>query len=177
MTTVAFKYHQHFACLLLWVVLFVSGCRTESTKKEQVYYLVEMNDTIGYHQDGIWNFLDRNGKLTERGAYKDGRRVGKWEGFYWNGNLSWRGEFHAFPERKKSDRIEKPFDLQDTADIIWGDSDHIADGEEFGEVSFSMSRWGQTLYEGLWEYYDTNGSLTLTEMYNKGRLVWKKRAE
>jgi antitoxin component YwqK of YwqJK toxin-antitoxin module len=163
-------------CFILHAMTF-SGCTRNDTQGTEMTFIANIdNDTLEFHQDGIWNILDRSGKLMERGRYKGGKRIGVWEGFYWNGKIMWRGQFHSYPEIDKAHLLESK-----NAGII-GDSGYsgikfvedIYEGEVFGEESVPMSRWGQAIYDGVWEHFDTNGRLIILEFYKEGRLVWQQ---
>ncbi|MDP7564478.1 MAG: hypothetical protein QF841_08335, partial [Arenicellales bacterium] len=43
--------------------------------------------------DGYWESFHDNGKLSEKGKYKKGLRVGIWESYHDNGQLWVRGKY------------------------------------------------------------------------------------
>jgi hypothetical protein len=149
------------------------SCNSPSSDlHEASQFTVKQNeDTIGYHEDGLWNIVDDHGNLVERGSYFGGRRIGEWTGYGFDNRVMWKGRFFDYPEKPNGFVMQKQIDF----DSLPFDSVPFGEDDQFGDSEAMMSRWGFDKKQGLWRFFDQDSKLSVIEMYDEGRLVWSIR--
>lgn len=126
---------------------------------------------VNGHLDGKITIRYMNGNIWQKGAYKDGLMVGKWEYFYPDGkpmyNLNLIG-----------DKIILQTVWDQSGNKIVEDGNGIAvifrynSFSDIGSVSLNWrGKVKKGLIEGRWKMYYFNTSTKLNQVYNKGKFI------
>jgi len=91
--------------LLLLLLPTLGSC----TEREQAFWPVGLKRFDGQvdgdgERTGPWRFFYRQGRLRERGSYRDGLPVGSWTRWYTNGQRAETGERTPLPSGQASPR-------------------------------------------------------------------------
>ena len=144
-------------------------------------------------QDGLWEWFDKNGQLEYRGNYKNGEQEGLHETFRddgqyerrtINGNYSYEDHGYYVFETSEGEYYLDLYEVFDKDGELLVRKD-FKNGEEYrkenyfesyhdGHVLMSKGYYKNEKKDGIWEYYDNGGSLTLTEVYKEGELIEKE---
>ena len=142
-------------------------------KNGQIQRLEEnKNDKL----DGEYHSFYDNGKYSEFGYYSQGRKVNNWK--YWNetGYLVEEANYHegelidGFLEYYPNGTLKSKGSYIQISDSTEVTSIDVLTGEETIYSSFSDIVPAKN---GKWLYYSSDGKLTKTEIYIKGKLIKK----
>ena len=147
--------------------------------------------------DGPYSFFYQNGQLSEKGTYAKGLQVGEYQKFYRSGVLQEEGSFDDEGKQVGSQKLyqrngklglELNFKKGEIISYINYniDGDIVSSAKKSGgEFLFESYYFNGNLHvkgnyqvgdggqDGKWFYYDENGTLSSTSMYNYGKLDGK----
>lgn len=77
---------------VLVLIVFVACNQSASDRKEVIDYHSNGNKfyqgyQVGKLEDGEWTFWYENGKMEEKGSFKEGKKVGEWQSWYEDGTI------------------------------------------------------------------------------------------
>ena len=107
----------------------------------------EGNWKDGQREDGLWESYHKNGQLSSKGSYKDGKEDGLWEHYYDNGQLFLNANFEDGKE-----------------DGLW---EYYYDNGQLLEKGNQKN--GKQ--DGLWKYYNKDGTTRKTKNFKDGKFV------
>lgn len=154
---------------------FVTDYHPNGQLKSRLLY-IRVNDYSTKIKDSVYSFFYDNGKLSERGQFKNGLRYGLWESWYVNGQMKSRGNY-VYKTYTYCGVV--PFDvnylLKEGEWTYWHlNGRKMAEGEYgFGIMNIGTNCEGgadiTTFYTtDNWEFWDEN-----SKMVNKGYLLGK----
>lgn len=141
------------------------------------YYLSGQTHSVGYYKDGesfqpvgVFTYFHKNGKIESQGRYNEkGKRIGKWQRWYPNGQLNEEVKFSIGSDKKRTREVLNYYDSLGEHKVIDGNGWYQTLSRDWRVKSEGQVSNG--LKQGNWTGYWESGELYFEEEYEQGALV------
>ncbi|MGB0390828.1 MAG: toxin-antitoxin system YwqK family antitoxin [Salibacteraceae bacterium] len=118
-------------------------------------------------KEGVWRFYDRTGLLASKENFKDGVLEGEYIVYNLNGSISRETFYVKGVENGYRKTFSSEGELLTEGNILDGQMDGIQKIYRGGKINI-QGAYKHAVRDGEWNYYDENGELYKTEIYELG---------